>query len=153
MDPESESYLLSDKIEAAKNQLEKALIYFLAGFLVIPLYPNSKKTTRKWDPWLSHLCEAAIRDYWSRYPSHWIGFIVPEDLVVLDADSPEALAALYQIEESFDLEPGLVVKTRRGEHHYFRLEPGTPVRTQSIDCTKLPQGIDIKARRSMVVLP
>jgi hypothetical protein len=130
-----------------------ALSYYQAGFPVIPIIPSTKRTALKWGPWLGALCEESIRRYWRKHPDYGVGFIVPEDMIVFDADSPMAVAALYQIEESFDIASRLIVKTKRGEHHYFRLAPGTKVKTCSIDTAKFPHGIDIKANRSMVILP
>lgn len=136
-----------------ESTLESALFFFLAGFPVIPIVPGTKRTAVKWDPWLERLSEDAIRAYWGEHPNYGVGFIVPECLVVFDADTAMAVAALYQIEESFDIQSRFIVKTKRGEHHYFRLAPGTKIKTCSMDTAKFPHGIDIKAKRSMVILP
>lgn len=130
-----------------------ALSYYRAGFPVIPIIPGTKRTAVKWDTWLAALCEESICKYWRKRPDYGVGFIVPEDIVVFDADSPMAVAAVYQIQKSFDIASRFIVKTKRGEHHYFRLAPGTKVKTCSIDTAKFPHGIDIKAKRSMVILP
>ena len=135
------------------NVVDAALSYYNAGLPIIPIVPDSKKTAVKWDPWLDQLSQDTIRQYWSNHPDHGIGFIVPENLVVFDADTPTAVVALYQIEETFDTSPSVIVKTRRGEHHYFRLETGTKVKTQALSTDDCPEGIDIKAPRSLVVLP
>jgi hypothetical protein len=130
-----------------------ALSYYRAGFSVIPIIPGTKRPAVKWNPWQEKLCEESIRTYWRKHSNHGVGFIVPEDIVVFDADSLTAVAALYQIEGSFDIASRLIVKTKRGEHHYFRLSPGTKVKTCSFDTAKFPHGIDVKAKRSMVILP
>jgi hypothetical protein len=149
----SSNYCGNENMPPTSSSLDKATFFYRAGFPVIPIRPNTKVTAVKWDRWLRDLSEEAIRKYWSRHPDHGVGFIVPENVVVLDADSPSAVSALYQIEESFDISPRFIVKTKRGEHHYFRLAPGTKVKTCSMDTAKVPHGIDIKAKRSMVVLP
>jgi hypothetical protein len=136
-----------------KSGVDSAIFFYTVGLQVIPITPGTKKTAVKWDPWLETLSEESIQAHWQKHPNHGVGFIVPEGLVVLDADSPAAVAALYQIEDSFDIKSRFIVKTKRGEHHYFRLVPGTKVKTCSIDTAKFPHGIDIKAKRSMVILP
>jgi len=140
-------------IGECESPLESALCFYKADFPVIPIVPGEKRTAVKWDPWLKSLSEESIKTYWAKLPDHGVGFIVPENVVVFDADSPSAVAALYQIEQSFDLTCSFIVKTKRGEHHYFRLTPGTKIKTCSIDTAKFPHGIDVKAKRSMVILP
>lgn len=132
---------------------DAALSYFSAGFPIIPIVPGSKKAAVKWDRWLNQLSESSIREYWGLHPDHGIGFIVQAGLVVLDADTPKAVAALYQIEEAFDISPSVIVTTRRGEHHYFQIDPLAKIKNAAFDTDKHPQCIDIKVRRSMVLLP
>lgn len=136
-----------------QSRLEAALFFYEVGLSVIPIVPGTKRPAVKRDPWLELLCEQAIRAYWRNHPNYGVGFIVPEDMVVFDADSPIAVAALYQIEKCFDIASRFIVKTKRGEHHYFKLAPATKVKTCSMDTVKFPHGIDVKAKGSMVILP
>lgn len=47
----------------------------------------------------------------------------------------------------------MIVKTRKGEHHYYRLAPGTFARSAAFSTDRFPAGIDVKTGRAMVVLP
>lgn len=133
--------------------VEEALRWYTFGFRVIPIKPNTKITAVKWDPWLEDLSPEKIRNYWAEHPNYEIGLIVSDDLIVFDADSPKAIVALGQIEEAFDLVPSLTVKTSRGAHHYFRRAIGAFAKTDAHSTAEFPERIDVKASRSMVVLP
>lgn len=124
-----------------------------AGLAVIPIIPAQKRTAEKWDAWLSGLDHERINKHWDRHPDHEVGFIVPEDLIVLDADSPAAVHALLELEKAAGVEPQLIVATNRGVHHYLKVVPGTVVRTNVHATDLYPHRIDVKARRSMVILP
>ncbi len=130
-----------------------ALFWFQYGFKVIPLIPGLKLPAVKWDPWLDGLSQEAITQYWASHPSHEVGFIVGGDVIVLDADAPESVAALVGIERAFNITPNFVVQTKRGQHHYLRLAPGTFAKTDSHGTEQHPDRLDVKATRSMVVLP
>lgn len=133
--------------------LKAALMWFYFGFMVIPLWPVTKRTCVHWNGWLEELSPESIHDYWAAHPDHEVGFIVGEGIIVFDADTPMAVAALAQIEESFDKTPLLVMKTTKGQHHYFRRAPGTYAKSDSHSTEKYPERIDVKTGRSMVVLP
>ncbi len=130
-----------------------ALDWFRFGFSVIPIQPHEKVTVVKWDPWLDGLSENKILAHWKKHPDHELGFIVSDKIVVLDADSQQSIGALAQIEEAFDVTPNLIIKTKKGVHHYFKLAQETFARTDSHSTDLFPGRIDVKARRSMVILP
>lgn len=136
-----------------QRNVDAALFWFRFGFKVIPLIPGSKLPAVKWDPWLQGLSPDSIAQYWTRHPWHEVGFIVGDDVIVFDADAPESVAALVTIEKAFNIAPTLVIKTQRGEHHYFRRAPGTFAKTDSHGTEDHPERLDVKATRSMVVLP
>lgn len=48
----------------------------------------------KWDDWLENLTTEKINSHWAKNPDHEVGFIVGNDYIVFDADSPESLAKL-----------------------------------------------------------
>ena len=127
--------------------------WFGFGLQVIPLLPGTKKTATKWSHWLNGLSQWRIVKYWSRYPTHEVGFIVGANVIVLDADAPESLAALVAIEKKFGITPNLVIQTRRGQHHYFRLALGAFAKNDSHGTADHPERLDVKVKRSMVVLP
>ena len=130
-----------------------ALEWYRFGLQVIPIAPNTKRTAVFWDDWLSDLSETKITQHWTAHPDHEVGFIVGDDLIVLDADSPEALKTLNLIEESHDAGPLLTVKTRKGEHHYFRRAKGTFAKSDAHSTEEHPERLDVKTGRAMVLLP
>lgn len=127
--------------------------WFSFGFKCLPLLPGEKKPAVKWDPWLEGLSKEKITGHWAQHPRHEVAFIVCDDVVVFDADSQQAIKALVAIERSFGTAPNLVVKTNRGEHHYFRLAAGTYAKSDSHDTLTNPDRIDVKTGRAMVNLP
>lgn len=135
------------------DRREWAHYWYDVGFRVIPIIPNEKRSTVKWTPWLADLSSAQIESHWRTHPDHDVGFIVDEGLLVLDADGPESMTALTQIEMEHGAPPLLINKTRRGEHHFFRLAPGTFVKSDAHDTEAFPDRLDVKARMSLVILP
>ncbi len=127
--------------------------WYQSGFPVIPILPTCKVPALPWDDWLDKLSLESIAAHWKRHPDHEVGFIVGDDIVVLDADSPEATAALERIEKERGVSPRLRNGTRKGSHHFYRLAPGTFARSASFSTEKYPARIDVKTGRAMVVLP
>ncbi len=139
--------------ESFTSNLQAASLWFDFGYKVIPLMPNSKLPATKWDSWLNGLSAGKITNYWEINTKHELGFIVGDDIMVLDADSPESTAALYSIENALGITPNLIVKTAKGEHHHFKRAAGTYAKTDSHDTAQYPNRIDVKTGRSMVILP
>lgn len=133
--------------------ISAAMFWITFGFDVIPILPGTKKTALKWDPWLKNLSVRKIYAYWTEHPEHELGCIVGDDLIVLDTDTPESLSALTELEALHDLKPRLVVKTKKGEHHYYRRAPATIAKSDSHDSDKFPDRIDIKTGRALAILP
>lgn len=148
----SDSPCLS-KSKSTSVYCDAAKFWFGFGFNVIPIIPDKKQTSVKWNPWLEKLSEEAISAYWATHSSYQLGFIVGPGVVVLDADSVESQVALADIEFAFDVMPNLIVKTKKGVHHYFRLSENVSVTTDSHSTDKHPNRIDVKASRSLVILP
>jgi hypothetical protein len=130
-----------------------ALNWHSFGLAVIPIIPGTKLPAVKWDPWLTTLSPETISAYWAQHPDHELGFIVGDDVIVFDADSLESIAALAELEKAFDVSPCLTITTSKGQHHYYRRASGTYAKTDSHSTEKHPGRIDIKAGRSLVVLP
>ena len=84
--------------------------------------------------------------------ANMIGGLTDDNLIVLDADSEESIDALRSLESDFSQIPKLVVKTKRGEHHYFRLPNGINGSSRGYGKDK-PKNIDIKTGRSIIMLP
>lgn len=129
------------------------------GFQVIPIDPKEKHPSEKWQPWLDALSHDSLTKHWARNPSHDLGAVIDDSVIILDADSPESLNALREIEKAFDVSPSLTVKTKHGEHHYFKRALGTYAKQQGFSSDKHPNAIDVKTARSatdgraIVVLP
>ena len=132
---------------------DAALCWFRFGFKPIPVRDGTKITAVKWDSWNKNLSEESIKSYFTKYPLSDVGVIVGDELIVFDADTPESLSYLYSIEKSFDMIPDLVIKTSKGEHHYFRRPEGVFAKSDGHDSDKHPERIDIKTGRALVVLP
>ena len=142
-----------DSQTSFKNFRDGALYWFKFGLKVIPIVPGSKRTAVKWDSWLDKLTSEKIINHWRAHPEHELGFIIDESLIVFDADSTESISALTDLEEKLGVVPNLVVKTTKGVHHYFRRAKDTFAKTDSHSTDEFPHRIDVKASRSMVVLP
>lgn len=84
--------------------------------------------------------------------SPMISGLTDNGLFVLDADSEESESALAELERNFNMAPSLIVYTKRGEHHYFRLPPGI-TGIQKGYGQDTPHKIDIRSGRSMIMLP
>jgi hypothetical protein len=141
-----------NKIDGTPDYRAAAFAWYGFGFSVIPLLPGTKIPAVKWDPWLERLSPGSINVHWTKHPDHEVGFIVGDEVIVFDADSPLAIAALCQLEESFDIASDLVVTTKKGEHHYFRRAVGTYAKSDPHSTEHHPERIDVKAGRAMVVL-
>jgi len=135
------------------DYINAALEWFKFGFDVMPIVPGTKRPAVKWDPWLQKLSLDTIAHHWSTHPDHELGFIVGDDYIVFDADSPESVQFLEDSEAKFNLRPRLVVTTKRGEHHYYRLDESVTAGTASFSTETHPARVDVKTGRSMVILP
>jgi hypothetical protein len=132
---------------------DAATTYFNAGFTPIPCVPKKKIPACKHKPWLEGLSPEKIEAHYEKYPDHEVGIITSKDLVVFDADAPESIAALYQLEESFDLVPNMVNKTAKGEHHFFQVAETAYVKSDSHPSKEHPERIDLKTDKGIVLMP
>jgi putative DNA primase/helicase len=118
------------------------------GFTVIPICPNEKHPPFGWQPWLDKLSHGSISKHWGAKPNHELGAVLDHSFLVLDADSKESLAALHKLEKEFDKTPNLIVKTKKGEHHFFKRAPDTYAITKGYSTEKDATKIDVKTGRS-----
>jgi putative DNA primase/helicase len=122
------------------------------GFNVAPLNPETKHTRLKWEPWLKELearGHAAIDKEWRE--TDLVCMVTDSRVLVLDADSPESLSALHELEKTFGIQPSLVAKTKRGEHHFFRRNPAETFAKNAGYSTKSgPNKIDVRTGRTLV---
>lgn len=140
-------------LQPLSNLQKAAHSWFDFGFNVIPLIPHSKQTAVKWDVWLKKLSNHKISHYWLQNPTCEVGFIVGDEIIVFDADSPESISALESIEKTHGITPNLIVQTSKGVHHYFKRTAGTVAKSDAHCTTQFPKRIDVKTGRAMVVLP
>jgi Bifunctional DNA primase/polymerase, N-terminal/Primase C terminal 2 (PriCT-2) len=134
---------------------EAAIMQSKFGLHVYPVVPFGKPPAiRSLEEWDRQLSPSSIKAYWAKHPDHELGCVVGDSMIVCDADTPEAVAALRQIEEQMGVVPDLVVGTRRGEHHWFD-RPASVYAKSDSHCTETyPERIDIKTGRgAMVIIP
>jgi hypothetical protein len=144
--------LIKPELLTFKSNLDGALWWFAFGYKVIPLVPGQKRPALSYYPWLDGLSVEAIRLHWQLHPAHEVGAVLDGTQLVLDADSPEADTALRRLEQQFGVIPALVIKTRRGVHHHFRLSDGAFVKADSHHTVEHPERLDVRAERSSAVL-
>lgn len=132
---------------------EAAEMFFQQGLDVVPTLPTTKQTAVKWSPWLELLNATAIKKYWNLHPDHELGFIVRDRTVVFDADSKQGVNALYEMEAAHSIRPFMIVKTKKGEHHYFIRPADVFVKSDSHSTAQFPSRIDVKTGRTLVILP
>ena len=132
---------------------EAASKWFKFGFDVIPLVSDTKRPALSWSPWFDDLSSETIEQYWSAHPDHELAFKVGDDLIVFDTDSLEATKALWRLEQEHGCPPYMVVKTTKGEHHYFKRGKDTYARSDSHSTETHPERIDVKTGRALITLP
>jgi Primase C terminal 2 (PriCT-2)/Bifunctional DNA primase/polymerase, N-terminal len=155
MQPESAkpSPILVPEQGHLNSNLRAAMHWFGYGLQVIPIIPRNKMPAVKWDPWLEDIGPEKVYNHYKSHPDHEVGFIVGDDLIVFDADTPVAVLDLYRYEKLFAISPRLIVRTTKGEHHYFRRTSDSKAKSDSHDSTKHPERLDIKTGRAIIVLP
>lgn len=105
---------IKSQLALAPGTSRAAACWLRFGFSVIPIVPSSKQTALKWDPWLSELSAETIASHWFLHPDHDLGFIVGENVVVFDADCPEAIGTLTALEWEHGIYPILWSKRLGG---------------------------------------
>lgn len=139
--------------QASDSLLNWALYWFRFGFKVVPIRPHTKKPAVKFEGWLDSLNEAKIIRYWLINPTYELACVLDKDTLVLDADTAESAKIIQNIEERFGITPLLRVATAKGCHHYFSVPPNVYVKSDSHSTTEFPERIDVRAERSMAMLP
>ncbi|MBT3203227.1 MAG: hypothetical protein HOM14_06720 [Gammaproteobacteria bacterium] len=142
-----------DSINSDTNNLSAAMTWYGFGLNIAPISPGTKKTARRWDSWLENFSMETVVNHWKKNPDHEVGFIVGDDIIVFDADSPESIARLYEIEKALDVHPSLTIKTEKGEHHYFKRDEDSVAKSDSHSTEQHPERIDVKTGRALIVLP
>jgi Bifunctional DNA primase/polymerase, N-terminal len=103
--------------------LRSALFWAKRGFGIFPVEPNGKRPLGRLAP---HGVKSASTDpaklgiWWEQCPEANIGLAIPEGMFVVDLDSNEAIGEwLNACGRNGDPPKTLVIKTGRGQHHYF----------------------------------
>jgi len=130
-----------------------ALYYSRAGFTIIPCYPKSKIPAVTHAEWLSDYSEAAIISYWTQHPNHELALIPGDNIVSLDADSPEGIKALDRLEAESGVKSNFVVNTVKGQHRHYRIAKGVYARSSNDSTQDHPDRIDVKTGNSPIMLP
>lgn len=143
----------SEPVRSFSSNLDGAQFWLEFGFKVIPIVPNTKVPAFKLESWLSLLSPETVSGCWGHTPAREVACVVGPDMVVFDADTPAALSALVTLEALHGVKPRMVVKTRRGIHHYFKLADGVFVKNDSHSTEQHPARIDVKASGGQVMLP
>lgn len=141
------------KIPAHITQLEWALEAKKMRLAIIPTYANSKTPAIPWGNSCGLLTEEEIHRYWALHPDHEVAILTGDKLVVLDADSPAAISALSSLEYKFGMNPSIINNTRKGEHHYYRLDENVKVRAEAHSTDVHPERIDVLTGRKLVMGP
>ncbi len=136
--------------------LDAALQYAGRGWCVFPI-SRSKKPLVKWgteattDP-------IKIADMWRKRPGAYVAMALGE-IIVLDADGPGGLAKLLEMAAACggqipDTLRASTPRAQGGLHVFYRVPSGTVVRLFTAPrANKGDDGLDIKGRGSLVVLP
>ncbi len=139
-------------LEPDSSSADAALKWLQFGYTPIPTLPGKKQPSVNWKAWSENLDEAKIRQHYAAHPDHEVACLTNDDLIVFDADSDLALAALESLEAKFGIQPKLIVKTLRGIHHHFR-RAGAIATQDAHDSAQYPERIDIRTGRSTIMMP
>lgn len=117
----------------------------------MPVMPGQKATRLAHKPWLEKLTDRFVDVDWSSFPNDEIALHCGKGLVVLDADSSESLESLIGLEQKHGLVPAMVVKTKKGVHHYFRQSPELRVKAAGHSTTNHPERIDVRCGSAYII--
>lgn len=134
--------------------LNSALKLARAGYRVFPLEPNGKKPLiEKWQH-RATTDEAAIGQWWGRWPSANPGIATGHGLLVVDADCKDGKRGMESLELMDTL--GMLPETYRvrttsgGVHVYLRVAPDAGLTIAADDIEGFP-GIDYRCDGGFVV--
>ena len=124
--------------------MNEAIELLELGFRPIPLHKGSKKSRIPWKEFQKRPpTEDEVRRWWEDAPDANVAIVMGSGAVVVDADSPEAVA---WIEAHLPRTPWRV-KTARGYHYYYRTKESVP----SVSNRELK--IDLQSTGKYVVAP
>lgn len=146
-----------DKVTKARleamTRANAAKTWFAMGYTPMPVLPGQKATRLAHKPWLEKLTERYVDVHWSSFPFDEIALHCGKGLVVLDADSSESLEAMLALEQKHGLVPAMVVKTKKGVHHYFRQTPELRIKSAGHSTENHPERIDVRCGNGYIIAP
>jgi hypothetical protein len=146
--------VIENIVSQSRNPKRDAALYWHHfGFIVIPVAPGEKRPCMKWQQWARGQSEQRIHDFWTTHPHHDIAAILTGEYLVLDADAEASKAVLLTIEATFAISPAILVRTTRGEHHYFRCEADAYAKPDAHSTEEHPDRLDVRTRGSIIILP
>jgi hypothetical protein len=132
---------------------EAALKWFSLGYLPVPVREGTKIPRVKVKDWLQTLTQQTIEQHWAQFENDDIGLYCSNGLVALDSDSPESLAAMVALESAHGIKPLITVKSKKGTHHYFKLDEGVRLQQKGFSTKSNPERIDIRSENSYIIAP
>ena len=129
-----------------KELLEAALLYEKKGWSVFPVNSQTKRPLIEWKTCQNKPASPEqIKEWWKKYAYAGIGLVTGKisNLIVLDIDGEEGKKYI----KDKGIAPTPCVKTKRGEHYYFK-HPGFTIQNFA-----KKKGLDLRGDGGYVVLP
>jgi len=118
------------------------------GLTVLPAHPIQKRPLVSWERYQVEEVSEDLMNYWTSSAKfaecNW-ALVTGKEYVVVDADS---LDAMIWVDNNLPWTP-LKVKTSRGKHYYFRVNPHCPVKSSANPDSKL----DVRGQGGIVIAP
>lgn len=118
------------------------------GLTVLPAHPIQKRPLVSWERYQVEEVSEDLMNYWTSSAKfaecNW-ALVTGKEYVVVDADS---LDAMIWVDKNLPWTP-LKVKTSRGKHYYFRVNPHCPVKSSANPDSKL----DVRGQGGIVIAP
>lgn len=130
-----------------------ALEWYFNGYLPCPIFKGQKNPSTKVKEWLATLSERKIEQHWVDRPDDDVALYCSNGLVVLDADSPESIKAIEDLETKHRLYSNLKVQTKKGVHYYYRQVGGMSFKQAGHSTENHPERIDIRCGPSYIIAP
>jgi len=115
---------------------------------VLPAHPIQKRPLVSWERYQVEEVSEDLMNYWTSSAKfaecNW-ALVTGKEYVVVDADS---LDAMIWVDNNLPWTP-LKVKTSRGKHYYFRVNPHCPVKSSANPDSKL----DVRGQGGIVIAP
>lgn len=126
--------------------LEAALSYREKNWSVFPINSQTKRPLIEWKTYQNNLATTKqIKEWWKTYPYAGIGLATGKvsNIIVLDIDGEEG----RKYAKDKGISPTPCVKTKRGEHYYFK-HPGFTIQNFA-----KKKGLDLRGDGGFVILP